>query len=128
MKRLFTLGLSLIILWQTFSFAVNEILKMGELMEHSQMHSLEYGDNFFTFLSKHYGSREKDHRTEHQEHDNLPFHQSIGMHLLVMYLYSPDNPEPSKQKVFRESLQHTLYKELHSSFEQVKIFQPPKTT
>lgn len=62
---------------QTLHLSLEDVVKIPELVEHFQEHQKEYGDNFISFLNKHYGSEKAHHETEeNEEHQNLPFHHS----------------------------------------------------
>ncbi len=54
-----------------------DVVKLPKLFEHYQEHQKNYGDNFFSFLNKHYGSEKDNHESkEHDEHHDLPFNHS----------------------------------------------------
>jgi hypothetical protein len=58
----------------------SDLVQIDELIEHASFHQQEYGDNFFVFLSKHYGELKAEHEKNHQEevpdHEQLPFQYS----------------------------------------------------
>ena len=53
-------------------------MQFDELIEHAKFHKNKHGDDFVTFLSKHYGKKKIEHsedqRGEQKEHEKLPFH------------------------------------------------------
>lgn len=77
MSKLFAILLSSLILMQSLHIDYDDIVQFDELIEHAQFHKAEYGDNFFVFISKHYGELKDDHSKNHQEekkkHEQLPF-------------------------------------------------------
>ncbi|MGA1226809.1 MAG: hypothetical protein ACO3VF_06130 [Tamlana sp.] len=46
---------------QSFNLNIEDISKLNALIEHASYHKEMYGDNFFQFLSEHYGSDIKSH-------------------------------------------------------------------
>ncbi|MCB0383730.1 MAG: hypothetical protein KDD05_10685, partial [Psychroserpens sp.] len=77
MSKMFAILLSCLILTQSLRLDYDDIIQMDDLIEHAQFHKAEYGDNFFVFISKHYGKLKDEHRKNHQdeekEHEQLPF-------------------------------------------------------
>ncbi|MCB0381726.1 MAG: hypothetical protein KDD05_00010 [Psychroserpens sp.] len=77
MSKLFAILLSFLILTQSLRIDYDDIIQIDDLIEHAQFHKAEYGDNFFVFISKHYGELKDDHTKNHQEeekdHEQLPF-------------------------------------------------------
>ncbi len=94
MKTLIAISLSLLVFFQSAGLGMADILMLDKLVEHAQYHSENYGDDFFTFFEKHYGSLKAEHQLNHneekQEHEELPF-QHISCHhtmtdvVLVLY-------------------------------------------
>lgn len=128
MKRITAILLAGLFLSQTFSYAFEEILKLDEFIEHAQMHSKEYGDSFFTFISKHYGEQKREHSNDHQEHENLPLNHHSTFHLLVMFIDSREvdviNSLGQKSTVTK----NTHYLEYMPELLSTDIFQPPKVS
>lgn len=128
--KLLAFILTLVIFSQSLMIHVSDILAMEELVEHYQFHQEEYGDDFFNFLSKHYGNDKKSHSDSHQdekkEHENLPFqhanHQVVNTvffhEVMTMSITPIIIPESDKKVVKNESLKNKL---LISG-----VFQPPK--
>lgn len=86
MSKLFAILLSSLILLQSINIDTDDIMQLDELIEHAAFHKAEHGDDFFVFLSKHYGELKAEHSKKHQEeekdHEQLPF-QCQG-HLLTI--------------------------------------------
>ena len=123
--------LSLIILVQSFNIGFSDILKLNELFEHAQFHSEKYGDNFFTFLSKHYGDKKKEHEQDHKEelpkHEKLPFSHlhshTVDCHSFILATLQFDLNKLS----FDEEKETTFfYVDIYSSNHKEGVFQPPK--
>ena len=96
MMRAFSIVLSLLLLLQSVHIAVADLARFDELVEHARYHQQQFGDNFLTFLSKHYGSQREEHSQKHREekpqHEQLPFqHQA---HMMGSYAFMPRQPLP----------------------------------
>lgn len=126
-KRAISIVLASFILMQGMNVHFKDALNIGTLLEHIQLHQLEYGDDIFTFIAKHYGSKISQHK-EHNEggHEELPFHHNIcvdgGQLFLVKPLYSGWISE-LKQDTKKVSIH---YNNLYSYLENSEIFQPPR--
>ena len=46
-----------------------DVVKLTNLLEHIELHKSTYGDDIFSFVSKHYGDKMQEHK---EERDN-PF-------------------------------------------------------
>ncbi|NNK69014.1 MAG: hypothetical protein HKO96_00950 [Flavobacteriaceae bacterium] len=119
-----------LILVQSVSFSIQELAQLDELVEHARFHKAEYGDNFFVFLSKHYGDQksqhDRDNQNERQEHDQLPFncqHQLLSSIVFFMHNISLLNGSTDfsaeQQALF-------FYISPVSSFHKKGILQPPR--
>lgn len=132
MAKVLSLMLSVLLLLQSANPDMGDMLQISDLMEHARFHSEKYGDSFLTFLSKHYGALEQDHKKTHQEeqsqHEELPFnHQACNHPALVFVLTG--KPLPSMRSVnLATSPSNFFYQDSSSSFEQFEIFQPPRLT
>ena len=86
--KLFSIFFSFLMLFQSVNINVCDISQIDEFIEHAQFHKEKYGDNFFVFISKHYGNLSVEHSKKHQEekkeHENLPFNHNIQ--LVSLYL------------------------------------------
>jgi hypothetical protein len=103
---------------------------MDELIEHARFHAEEHGDDFFVFLSKHYGELKSEHSKKHQEeqkeHEELPFQHQIHTAALsafvigesILSTVNPDFKVQNKSNFF--------YQDSSSSYIQEGPFQPPQ--
>lgn len=90
MRGIISILLSLMLLLQNVNVGAAEVLRIGNLLEHAQLHSVKYGDSVLSFLSKHYGASKKDHLTSHEGHENLPFnHNSLTKSTLNVFIFHP---------------------------------------
>lgn len=75
---------SLLIMVQSMGIGYNDLLQLDELLDHAAYHQQQYGDSFFTFLSKHYGDQKEahhqDHQDEEEQHSELPFQHQQCQH------------------------------------------------
>ena len=96
MTRAISLFLSLLLLLQSARISFADLVQFDELIEHARYHQQQFGDNFLTFLSKHYGSRKEDHSQKHREekpqHEQLPFQQLA--HMMGAYAFTLRQPLP----------------------------------
>lgn len=130
MLRISSMLLSVLMLLQSLHITFTDLVQLDELLEHAQYHKQQFGDNFITFLSKHYGTEKEAHSQEHQEerpqHEQLPFQQLAhlsGAHLFIMrkpgfeFAWVPESPGNSP--IF-------YYQPMRSSPFQSGVFQPPR--
>lgn len=118
-----------LILAQNFNISAESILKLSALIEHAHYHKDNYGDNFITFLSEHYGNLTTTHENQHTEHKDLPFkdhHPHILCHTNVLFLFIHNNDYILIRHFFEKQSKNFYYQELFSSFEKPPFFQPPK--
>ena len=96
MTRAISLFLSLLLLLQSARISFADLVRLDELIEHARYHQQQFGDNFLTFLSKHYGSQKEDHSRNHREekpqHEQLPFQQLA--HMTGAYAFTLRQPLP----------------------------------
>lgn len=131
MSKLVAISFSLLMLFQSISIDMDDLIQLDELVEHSQFHKEQYGDNFFVFVSKHYGELKAEHNQKHQDeqddHDELPFsHHSCTHHVTTAYIGAIfgiplDKTEPQVSRTnqfFYQLPSGTLFPS--------GIFQPPK--
>ena len=130
MLKATSIVVSLLILVQSFNIHFSDIIELDELIEHAQFHSTEYGDNFFVFISKHYGELKAEHNQQHQEekedHESLPFqHQcqtaSLSVFVLNQFIEYPLDIETV---VDRDS--NYFYQASYHSLAQEGLLQPPR--
>ncbi len=125
MHKISVVILSFSILFQSFSFDLDDFDMLPTLVDHIKCH-LEIGDNFGDFITKHYGSELNNHKNEHKEHDKLPFkHEHLEVHSQLVYTLYPEND----LVYFKEALlkkNKFLYKEPSSNLFVTTFFQPPQ--
>lgn len=130
MSRLFAILLSSIIFIQSINIGTEDIMQFDELLEHAQFHNQEYGDNFFVFLSKHYGELKAEHNKTHQEeqkdHEQLPFQcQGHSTTIIALVLNASfldtDTVETSHTGEF-----NFYYLGSNSSLHKMGLLEPPK--
>ncbi len=132
MQKIWSIGISFLILCQSMNIHWDDIVQFDELIEHSQFHKEQYGDGFFVFLSKHYGSQKAEHSKRHQEeekdHEKLPFQNhlqvcatsvfGIRMQPIQLNAYLIENTSEKADNFYYQ----TPYTSLFNS----RIFQPPR--
>lgn len=106
-----------------------DIVNLGALMEHIELHESEYGDNLFSFISKHYGNKISEHQ-EHQEqqngaHHNLPFKHVVYADGGQFFLIAPDVVKWIVSTDIKHQ-QPTFYYNNYSYLKNSEIFQPPR--
>ncbi|CAM1333179.1 hypothetical protein [Tenacibaculum aestuariivivum] len=131
MNKLLSIVLSLIIVFQSFGISFHDFSKIGEFIEHAQFHNKEYGDNVFTFISKHYGKLKINHNQEHQEqqedHQKLPFNNNCTHLFLLTAIIDSSITNVFKRVCFLSlNKPNFFYKTPISSVFKVKILQPPR--
>ncbi|MDJ0646210.1 MAG: hypothetical protein QNJ57_09545 [Flavobacteriaceae bacterium] len=131
MIKVFSILVSGLILIQSLQIDLSDIARLDDLVKHANMHSKKYGDNFLTFISKHYGELKLDHSKKHKEeqkdHERLPFdHQSGSQYSGITFVLMPTHKELVKPETILNTTVSFYYQETNSLFEKSKIFQPPK--
>lgn len=131
MAKLVSVMISLLILVQGLNIHGSDIAELDELIEHAQFHSQEYGDNFFVFVSKHYGELKAEHNQKHQEekedHEQLPFqHQCHSASFSVFVLHTMEGISLNTEFAQLHRQPNFLYLATYSSFEKDGPFQPPR--
>tara|TARA_R110001592_G_scaffold225913_1_gene481882 strand:+ start:1221 stop:1601 length:381 start_codon:yes stop_codon:yes gene_type:complete len=124
MTKFIAILLSNLILLQSLNVDVESFSKLNVLLEHAQFHQEKYGDNFFEFLSQHYGNQDLLAKKEHKD---LPFKHTTHncTHHITDFSLSNTLFE-IKNNIVLESKPNYSYKESLSFFEKPSIFQPPK--
>ena len=126
MKILVTYLLTTLILLQSMHINLGDVLRIEDFIEHAQFHKENYGDNIFTFISKHYGQEKKEHhQNENHDHDKLPFSGCSILHAPLALLEQHFIPELNRFDNF-EKLDNFSYQLNYSSTAIFDIFQPPK--
>lgn len=130
MKTIVAISLSFLVFFQSVGFGVQDIFLLGKLAQHAEHHSENHGDDFFTFMQKHYGTLKAEHQENDAEdkhdHEELPF-QHISCHHILSDIALVPFEFPLIRVVLDLQHTHTFnYQNLYSSLEKVSIFQPPK--
>ena len=129
MSKFVAILISFMIMLQSINVNIADVLNISELIEHAQEHKEEFGDNFFQFLAKHYGSEKLQHSNhdDHKtSHENLPFQNNFQLSLVFVLdlntLYFSDLKE------FNTTNQSAIfyYKSPGSNLFVSGIFQPPR--
>lgn len=126
-KTISTIASLLILVQGMFSFVDFSFL-LNETIADYKLHQNKYGDDLITFFSKHFGDLKEQHlaqhRKEHQEHKHN--HEMNFSVQIDMLWDNPNDYDANFNTVFYKKNNFT-YKDLFSSFEKQKIFQPPRT-
>ncbi|MFD0762316.1 hypothetical protein ACFQZW_09505 [Lutibacter aestuarii] len=125
MNKIAAVILSLTILFQSFSFDLDDLSKVSTLINHIYCH-IDNGDSFTDFIEMHYGSKLTQHENEHRGHQELPFkHQHVDTHFNIVYIICNNNLS-IQNKEFIFSSKNFAYKEPITNLIATSIFQPPK--
>ncbi|TXE13221.1 hypothetical protein FUA26_05355 [Seonamhaeicola algicola] len=119
---------SILMLFQSLNINIEELSKLGVLIEHAQYHQEMYGDTFLEFLYEHYGEQAVSTQNDHEEHDDLPFksHQHIFCQVNFACILVTSLEFPLQNQMHQNTQLNFFYKEPISSFEKPTVFQPPK--
>ena len=129
LNKCVSLLMSVFVLAQSFNIHLADVLQLESLYEHIEFHEATYGDDIFSFISKHYGKELQEHDKDSQddsEHEKLPFNHRIScdsLHYCIVNwdqnsLLVSDTPSPKKGDFF--------YYNFYSYLENTDIFQPPR--
>jgi hypothetical protein len=124
--------LSLLFLLQGTYWNMDDISRIGVLMEHAQFHADAYGDSFFVFLSKHYGELQEDHNEMHDEeksqHERLPFQGKCCVLVVADLPILAVNHSLPNTSVNCNASRNFHYQDNYASLSCFEIFQPPRMT
>lgn len=130
MTRLVSIVLSLTVLLQGLHLSFSDMVQLDELLEHARYHEQQFGDNFITFLSKHYGEQKEDHNRQHSEekeqHEQLPFQHSPQLCGTYTFIAKQSVPELEVFPEISEGKAVFHYLPLGSASYESGIFQPPR--
>ena len=130
MTKLLSIAISLLILIQSFGIHVDDIVVFDDLIEHAEFHSEEYGDDFFVFISKHYGALKAEHITKHQEEneepEQLPFQHQCHTASLSVFVLNQINTYPLEIEMVVDRDSNYFYQVSYHSLAQDGLFQPPR--
>ncbi|MEX2350575.1 MAG: hypothetical protein WD554_06820 [Flavobacteriaceae bacterium] len=127
MKIIVTYLFTTLMLFQSLHINVGDIVRVNDLIEHVQFHKENYGDNLFSFVSKHYGQDKEHHQDEKHHHEKLPFSDCSIAHTPVALSGKFFMPEFQRFDNF-EKQDNFNYRISYSSIASFDIFQPPKYT
>ena len=130
MKKVFTVFLSGLIALQSLNFSIVDVLSLDELFAHAKLHKQEFGDDFFQFLVKHYGSERLEHQshTSHKNnHDSLPFQNNLHIAITLMIVPQNDFSFQSKGFLAKKSEANFFYVAPRGNLFVSGVFQPPRT-
>ncbi|NOY48636.1 MAG: hypothetical protein GXO84_10685 [Chlorobi bacterium] len=130
MIKTFSIAMSFLLLIQSLYINIADVVHLDELIEHANFHKQEYDDNFFVFLSKHYGDlkikHEKRHQEEKEDHEKLPFQNDINLVVLIDYMFHEDKEAILKEKFLEEKQSLFYYQNIFSTHYKAGVFQPPR--
>ena len=129
MSKLSAIVLSLFIFVQSLGFHLDDLLQINELVSHARFHNQQYGDNLFTFVSKHYGELKQQHEADHQEekdeHEKLPFQHQCNNLLVLNLIFIPNNSDILFCTIGEKKETNYSYLARNSKGHSKKLFQPP---
>ena len=130
MSKIISIILTGFILIQGLQIGAEDFLQLDELIEHAQFHQEKYGDDFFVFLSKHYGELKSEHSNSHEEekndHEQLPF-QCQGHYVLIIAFISPlTNQDTLALNFLEQNHSNFQYSNLYASLFGRELLQPPR--
>ena len=127
MSKVFAILFSSLILVQSLNISFEDYSKLNVLLEHAKFHQEKYGDSFFEFFDEHYGEQMVQHKSDHQEHEELPFkHHQDCTHIAYDFTVIPHFLFVNTQRNLTQIPINFFYKETASLFEKRSVFQPPK--
>lgn len=119
-------------LFQGANLHIEDVLELNEFVEHAQLHQERYGDGFFVFVSKHYGSlkksHEKQHNEEEKEHQHQPLNHDCNSQIQTAIVLNIVPFSIENTNLFKGTTPNFYYQDKFSTFEKQRVFQPPKTT
>ena len=128
MSKLFAILFSSLLLVQSSNIGFEDLSKLNVLLEHAKYHKEVYGDDFFEFISEHYGEKMASHQDKHTGHEELPFKGNHHMcsHINISFTLITPIKFTVYSQISTEITLNFFYKEPYSSFEKPAVFQPPK--
>ncbi|WP_439153217.1 hypothetical protein [Winogradskyella sp.] len=130
MSKLIAIILTGFILIQSFHLGADDLLQIDELIEHAQFHKQEHGDDFFVFLSKHYGELKAEHSKNHQEeksdHEQLPFQCQGHTSIIIASLPHNNATDINEFEILNSKKSSFYYLNLYASLHETELLQPPK--
>ena len=125
MKSLTTFALAVLVSLQSIGISAANVLNLSNFYEHYELHQAETNCDFSEFLDLHYGSQKAEHKSEHEEHENLPFQECH--HLTHNFYVKPIHANYLNIHIPTEVIIHNFnYSLLLNSLRETEILQPPK--
>ena len=124
-----SLLLSIFILSQSFNIHLMDVLKLSNLIEHMELHESVYGDDIFSFLSKHYGDQTEEHKEQRKgsnEHQKLPFSHNVSMDAASLFIFDASMMKLILSVAPDVKRSNFYYYNFYSFLENTDIFQPPR--
>ncbi len=121
--------LAVFVLAQSFNLHSEDFLKLGTLVSHMEFHQEEYGDDLFTFISKHYGDKKSSHEDEpkdSEDHHRLPFNHNRCMDSGQIFVMNIDKFPFQFLADDLAQASHFYYQNSYTFLENSDVFQPPK--
>ena len=106
-----------------------DVLKLSNLIEHMELHESVYGDDIFSFLSKHYGDQTEEHKEQRKgsnEHQNLPFSHNVSMDAASLFIFDESMMKLILSVAPDVKRSNFYYYNFYSFLENTDIFQPPR--
>lgn len=121
--------MSVFILAQSVNIHLGDVLQVDSLLEHLELHEDIYGDDLFTFISKHYGGEIEEHQKESgndSDHGKLPFNHSIACDSFQFFILDIDHLGLGYVQLPVQKKSDFYYNISYSFLENTDIFQPPR--
>ena len=121
--------MSAFILAQSVNIHFSDVLQLSSLMEHMEFHEATYGDDIFSFISKHYGKDLEAHKKDSKEdsdHKNLPFNHRIACDTLQFCIVNWDQGSLVPNKSSLAQNDDFFYYNFYTYLKNTDIFQPPR--
>ena len=127
MSKLFSISLAIIILFQSIGLSAHSLLEVNIIITHAQLHSEQYGDNIFVFLSKHYGDLKAEHQKDHhKDHEKLPFSHHSSIVTLKPFILSNATGDLKQLEILEFKKHHFYYQEAFTLGHKKGRLQAPK--
>lgn len=130
MLKVNSIAVAVLILFQSLNVHFDDLVELDELVEHAQFHAEAYGDNFFVFLSKHYGELKADHSEKHQEereqHEQLPFQHQCQATSMFSFVLNHSTDDSLAVYMTIDRSPNFYYQAFYRSLAQEGLLQPPR--
>ncbi len=125
MNKIAVYIVSMSILLQSFNFVPADFGKLTTLLTHLTSH-IESGDSVISFVELHYGSLAENHRSEHKEHQELPFnHEQFDGHIQLSLIVGTNLAVNLEENNYRKNI--FSYREPSTNLYINSFFQPPQS-